>query len=147
MFTTLKTRVLTGAMLLLAGLLATGASAADGFQVRLRPSYPSQPTAPRLGFSGHFDYGHGMHVDRVSWGSQASRIGLERGDVIVAVDGQRLRSLNHYYGLLQHSGSRVTLHIEDGRTGRVVARVARLDNGHDHDHGHHHGSQVAAFDF
>ena len=149
MLTTLKTRILAGALLIVAGLVASTASAAEGFQIRLRPSYPSYPSQPRLGFEGHYDYGHGMHVDRVLWGSLASRIGLEADDVIIGIDGQRIRSLGHYYSLLRNSGGRATLYIEDHRTGRVVTRNVWLNGAHqhnhqhDHDHGHDHGGELA----
>lgn len=153
MLATTKTRILTAGLLLLAGLgLATSASADEKFQIRLRPSLPTQTSAPRLGFSGHFDNGHGMHVDSVRRGSPAARLGLEPGDTIIAIDGQRIHSLGHYYGLLGRSGNRVRLHIEDWRTGRVVVRTAFIDRFHDHhhhNHGHNHGggSLSVSFDF
>jgi len=139
MWTMTKNWAMAGVVVLVAALAGGSALGAEGYQLRLRPEYPSQP---RLGFEGHYDYGHGMHVDRVPWGTLASRIGLEADDVIVAIDGQRIRSLGHYYSLLRHSGGRATLYIEDHRTGRVVTRNVWLNGGHDHhhhDHGHDHG--------
>jgi S1-C subfamily serine protease len=137
MFTTIKTRVIAASLLLLAGFVTTTAFGQDRARTLLRPTFPTEhpdlhDSVPRLGFSGHFDYGHGMHVDYVPYGSIAWRVGLEADDVIVGINGQRIRSLNHYYSLLRHSGSRVVLHIEDHRTGRIVSRTARLDPYHSH---------------
>lgn len=144
MTTTAKNWAVAGVVMLVAALVGGNAMAAEGIQLRLRPEVPVQP---RLGFEGHYDPGHGMHVDRVLRGSLAARIGLECDDVILAINGQRIRSLSHYYSLLRNSGGRATLYIEDHRTGRVVARSVWLSGGHDHHHdqGHSHAHGHVVF--
>jgi S1-C subfamily serine protease len=84
---------------------------------------------PRLGFWGHMQYGKGMVVDRIQRGSVAARVGLERGDVIQAINGRRVHSTDRYHSLLRDSGGRVRLHIRDVRSGNIVIRSATLDNG------------------
>jgi S1-C subfamily serine protease len=75
------------------------------------------PAAPyRLGFDGAFT-GYGMLVQRVHYGSIAQQIGLEPGDVILAINGRRIFSYHHYLNLLARSGGYVTLTVRDVRTG------------------------------
>lgn len=97
-------------------------------ELRLYPG-PVAPENPRLGFHGHFEWGYGMAVDSVVWGTPAARIGLEGGDVILAINGHRLRSEWDYHRLLRASGGYVRLAIQDWRTGAVVARTAYLEGG------------------
>lgn len=84
---------------------------------------------PRLGFQGHFEWGVGMVVDYVPWGTPAARVGLEPGDVILSVNGRRLRSQSDYFSALRTSGGRVRLVIEDVRSGGLVARTAWIGGG------------------
>jgi S1-C subfamily serine protease len=77
----------------------------------------------RLGFDGRF-VGYGMLVQRVHWGSMAQSIGLESGDVILAINGQRIFSGQHYLNLLAQSGGYVTLTVRDVRTGSHVTLFA-----------------------
>jgi S1-C subfamily serine protease len=65
-----------------------------------------------------------MHVEYVPFGTPASRIGLEAGDVIRAVNGRWLRSQDDYFHALAHSGGYVRLVVEDVRSGRLVTRSA-----------------------
>lgn len=100
-------------------------------QLRLYPGPSVQPIAPqipRLGFYGHFEWGHGMVVDSVPWGTPAKRIGLEIGDTIVAINGRWLRSQNDYYRALQQSGGYVQVTVQDVRSGRLINRVATIDS-------------------
>jgi len=50
----------------------------------LQPGF--QPEVPKLGFFGYTTF-RGMVVTRVMPGTEASRIGLERGDMIISVNG------------------------------------------------------------
>jgi hypothetical protein len=84
-----------------------------------------------LGFYGHMEYGAGMMVDRVLRGTPAWRLGLERGDLIVRINGRSFRTERDFARLLRAGGHRVRLHIEDVHTGRVLLRTAHLE--HDHD--------------
>ena len=90
---------------------------------RLRPIAPATPT---LGFYGHFDWGVGMHVDSVPFGTPARRMGLERGDVIVAINGLWLRSDRDYHRAMAYSDHYVQVTVQDVRSGRLVTRVAHL---------------------
>ena len=61
-------------------------------QMLLHPGMHPQlrPEAPRLGFSGYTTH-QGLVVTRVTPGTEASRVGLERGDTIVNVNGTRIQ--------------------------------------------------------
>lgn len=73
-----------------------------------------------LGFYGH-SHGHGVEVLRVDFGSYAQRLGLERGDVIIGVNGRHVHSMADYKRALARAGSRVWLEVVDVRTGNVVS--------------------------
>lgn len=128
---------------LFAGLvsLAAVASAAPPVQIRLSfggsprvmplvPATPVVPATPRLGFYGHFEWGYGMIVDSVAWGTPARRMGLESGDLIVAVNGLWLRSQSDYYRALGYSGDHAQVTVQDVRTGRLITRTAHLHSGY-----------------
>lgn len=109
-------------VLLAIAVLAAGASTvyAERAESRLMP--PVVPRQPRLGFYGHMEYGWGMMVDRVRWGTPASRVGLEPGDVIVRINDRRIRTDYDYYRALQTSGPYCRLLVRDVR-GRGLVRV------------------------
>jgi S1-C subfamily serine protease len=67
-----------------------------------------------------------MVVDSVAWRTPARRMGLEVGDVIVAVNGLWLRSQSDYYRALSYSGDHVEVTVQDVRTGRLITRTAHL---------------------
>jgi S1-C subfamily serine protease len=110
--------------IVVAGLfgISSIASAQTRAELRLRPE-PIVPETPRLGFHGHFEWGYGMVVDHVHWGTPASRIGLEHGDVILSINGRRLRGEWDYFRALRESGGYVRLVIQDVRSGGLVART------------------------
>ncbi len=74
---------------------------------------------PRLGFNGQISYGHGMRVNYVQYGTPAHWIGLERGDVIVRINGRRINSRYDYDRALEdaayYRGGRVVLVVDDVR--------------------------------
>lgn len=80
----------------------------------IAPPIPTQ----RLGFTGTFLPGRGLRVEQVEWGTKAERLGLERGDVLLEINGQRLRSLGHYFQLLEDAAA-----WNDGRVSLVVRNV------------------------
>jgi predicted metalloprotease with PDZ domain len=87
---------------------------------------PSQQQAvfvPQLGFMSFFN-GYGEQVVSVTPGSLAWEAGLEPHDVVVAVNGARLRYDGHWYALMQDAAYRghVMLAIRDCRTGQIVRR-------------------------
>jgi S1-C subfamily serine protease len=104
-------------------------------RLRLSPGPGTSPhlvpaPAPRtLGFYGHFEWGYGMVVDSVPWGTPARRMGLESGDVIVAINGQWLRSQGDYYRALAYGGDHARITVQDVRTGLLATRVAHLHEG------------------
>src|SRR5262249_48300643 len=65
----------------------------------------------------------GMRVTAVGPGTPAAGIGLDRGDTILKVDDQRVRSQNDLIAALRESSGFVTLTVRRGDTGKVV----RLD--------------------
>lgn len=100
------------------------------FQPRLRPLPPPvvtpSPAVPRLGFMGHVQYGFGMVVDSVSYGTFASRVGLERGDVIVRINNRKINS-DHSYNdavmdAVRFQRGFVDLLVIDVRTGQFRHR-------------------------
>lgn len=129
-------------LVLVLGITSLG-GVAHGQQPFLRPQLvpPTQPV--KLGIRGHFDFAEGMHVEQVMRHSIASRMGLEAGDVIVSINGRRLRTENDYFRQLSNSGSWLRVGVLDVRSGRVIERSARLQNQWDddrwHDHDHNHG--------
>ena len=93
------------------------------------PPPPNCAPLPQLGFSSYLSPGYGEVVTHVRYGSQAQGIGLERGDVILSLNGYRLT----YHGAWQNAlrqamanGGRVHLAIRDVRTGCTVHRTLDL---------------------
>jgi predicted metalloprotease with PDZ domain len=104
----------------------SSAEAAEGrAELRLYPG-PGGPEAPRLGIYGHMEWGLGMVVDSVVWGTPAWRIGLEPGDVIRAINGRWIRSEFDYFQGLRYSGGFARIVVQDVRTGALVSRTAFL---------------------
>lgn len=119
-----KSVLLAGCLAGLAGL--SKAAAAEGrAELRLYPG-PGTSAAPRLGIYGHVEWGLGMVVDSVVWGTPASRVGLEPGDVICAINGRPIRSEFDYFEALRYSGSYARLTVQDVRSGALVPRTAFL---------------------
>lgn len=96
----------TMAALLAALTLTFNAAAwADGPQMLLKPSGEEQnhlllQQLPRLGFYSQFVQGQGAHVTGVRHGSEAARLGLEAGDMIVGINGQKLMSKHDWNTIL-----------------------------------------------
>ena len=84
---------------------------------------------PQLGFSGYLVPGKGEYVLSVDPGTAAARIGLEPGDVILAVNGHGVARQGAWSeAMLQagpHGGS-LTLRIRSGQTGRVTDRTCHV---------------------
>src|SRR5262245_23535929 len=70
----------------------------------------------------------GARINGVLPGSPAQRLGLEVGDVIVAIDNQPVRSQAEFHQLLANR-NRVLLVVRDSRTGRFVQSEAYPRNG------------------
>ena len=119
--------VLVSALLSMVFGLTAVKGAKQSPQFRFNPN-PDNNSQPRLGIQGHMESGYGLAIDWVQRGSLAQRVGLESGDVIKAVDGQRIRSFDQYSWLLRNSGCMIRLTIEDGRTGNTVVRNVYLSD-------------------
>ena len=83
---------------------------------------PSHDRVPKLGFHGQVVPNYGMLVRGVVRGSEAHRIGLEPGDVILSINHYRIRSTHDYFDALRHSSGVLYLRVLDAR-GRGVVGV------------------------
>jgi len=102
------------------------ADAAEGrAELRLYPG-SGIPETSRLGIYGHFEWGLGMVVDSVAWGTPAAQIGLEPGDVIRAINGRWLHSDIDYFQALRYSGGYARIMVQDVRSGALISRTAFL---------------------
>ncbi len=74
--------------------------------------------------------GGGLQVKCIDPGSPTSSMireddpnttgALEAGDVVTAVDGNRITSLSEYYRLMRNAGEEVVIRVEDVRTGAAI---------------------------
>lgn len=85
---------------------------------------------PKLGFTGQVNC-YGMVVHHVQYGSIACRIGLEPGDIIVRINGQRVTSQARFRQLLHEAlifnQGHLELHVKSARRyGEIVCLHARL---------------------
>ncbi|HRF01772.1 MAG TPA: PDZ domain-containing protein [Pirellulaceae bacterium] len=78
---------------------------------------PESRPAPRLGFHGRI-VSHGLRIDSVDYDSLAFQAGLERGDVILEINGREIRSMMGY--------RRALLDAVDYRDGRVRMKVENV---------------------
>ena len=120
-------KVLSITLLSCAVLAAAGSYA----QAQRTEAYrrPVSSGLPKLGFYGHIVYGQGLMIDNVAWATEAQRIGLEPGDVIVSVNGRPIRNWNDYNSALYYSGGYGRLVVRDRWTGRYVTTNFVLNNG------------------
>ncbi len=72
-------------------------------------------STPKLGFYGYIVPHRGMVITRVMPGSEAARIGLERGDVILSINGQQLCHNGDYERALRRSSGHLDLRVRDVR--------------------------------
>jgi S1-C subfamily serine protease len=70
----------------------------------------------------------GAQVTVVGANTPAARLGLEMGDVIVAIDGLPIRVPADFPALLDGK-ARALLTVRDGRTGTYVQRISPVVNG------------------
>ncbi len=89
------------------------------------------PRRPWLGLTG-FEMGPGVFVHRVTSGGPAFEAGIRPGDVVVGVQGNRIRGLADFLRQLWAVGSAgtdVTLHVFRGRDRRsvIVTTADRYD--------------------
>lgn len=84
----------------------------------------------RLGCSGRFEPDWGLVLEHVDPISIAHQMGLKRGDVIVEINGASLRSLGHYYRLLNNSRGRIQFTIEEASSRKLISRALKLQVQH-----------------
>ena len=70
----------------------------------------------------------GVIVANVTPASAAMRAGIQRGDIIVKVDDQKIRSLDELEALVQSAKPRSLLKLEVLRKGRPATVVIDLDS-------------------
>jgi len=90
---------------------------------------PYPPQQPRIGFHYRVIPGYGYEILSVSWGSPASRIGLEPGDVVRSINGYPMTYYGaHHQAVAQamYYGGWLSMRIRDVRTGWTVTRGTYL---------------------
>ena len=115
-------------------LCGATSSFSQGLAPRIQPYVPpvvGSPVVPRLGILGHVEYGWGMVVDSVVPYTTANRLGLERGDVILSINGQQISNDWAYRQALvravRFENGQVNLQVADVRSGRRVFRRGFLN--------------------
>lgn len=68
----------------------------------------------------------GLRVDSVKAGTPAARMGLERGDILIAIDTMRFTSLEGYYQALRCSGQRPSIILINVRNGQLTRKSTAL---------------------
>jgi len=113
------------------GLLV--AAPAQAQQARYQIVNPNPYIAPpqpyRLGLYGHIEYGRGMVVDHVPWGTPASRTGLEPGDAIVRINGRWIQNDHDYFQALRYGGGVCHLLVQDVRGRGLIPVTVYLHGG------------------
>ncbi len=94
------------------------------------------PKQPKLGFSGTLvklpqDMGVGMRINRVDRRSPASKMGLERGDIIVAIDNTGFTTWKGYYHALRRASQKPSIVLINVRTGRLIRRSCHIPHQQD----------------
>ena len=117
-----NTMFFAAAMLMLVGTSQAQTQRAVG----LRPTPQAQP---RLGFRYDLVARQGLQVRWVTPGSLAAQMGLERGDMIISVNGQSVGYMGAYDQAMLSAarfGGNVKLAIRDVRTGMIQYRSTNL---------------------
>lgn len=82
-----------------------------------------------MGVFGFDNEGGGVYVWATKPGGAAAGIGLERGDVIVAIDGANVAGVRDYRDAIARSNGSVQVDFRNIRTGQVERSEARLARG------------------
>jgi len=82
---------------------------------------------PHRGFYSHHQ---GLRITSVGFRSPAAHAGLERGDVILEVDGRDVRTYDQLHDSLHQTGYRGVMTVRDVRTGRIRVMQVFPSNGH-----------------
>jgi S1-C subfamily serine protease len=81
----------------------------------------------RIDYRHHHD---GLRITTVGYRSPAAYAGLERGDVIIEVDGRDVDRPEELHRALHRTGSRGVLTVLDNRSGRIREVRVNPDRGH-----------------
>src|SRR5262249_20593584 len=81
-----------------------------------------------LGAHVYENSGRGVLIYATRRGSPAARLGFERNDLLLAVDGQAIQTVVQYHNLLVGSNGQVELTFRDCRTGQVRQVKAQLES-------------------
>jgi hypothetical protein len=129
-------RKTTLALLASMSLIAVSTASAGQPQVLLlNPGHNHGPIChdlPRFGFTSFNFHGFGEQVTSVRWGGIASRMGLERGDVILSLNGFPLSYQGSWSDALReavNNGGWVQLTVRDVRTGIIATRQTFVGDG------------------
>ena len=131
----MNTRPRTVALLLLFGLslsafVAPATAAPPQNKLLFAPGEPYG--LPKFGFSSSTIYGYGERIESVRFGSRAAQLGLERGDVLLSLNGYRLTypgSWNDGLSRALSDGNYIRLKIRDTRTGNIYFRETYVNYG------------------
>jgi serine protease Do len=96
-----------------------------GFVRRAYMGFAGVPLSPQLARNYRLPVEEGVLIAGVVPRSPAARAGLEEGDVIIAFDGERIRTMTEIQGQLRKRsvGSRLDLTVVRGRTNYKVTLV------------------------
>jgi membrane-associated protease RseP (regulator of RpoE activity) len=128
-----RSSIMSLAVAVIVGVVGISSAQAAPPHIKVAPPH-HRHAVPRLGFYGHAIAGHGIVIDRVVYGSEAHRIGLERGDIIVGVNNYRIRSADDYFRALRLSSGVLHLRVLDVRGRGVVSLRAYVPYDPDHYH-------------
>jgi hypothetical protein len=127
---TRKSALTLSASFVVVALLAVSAGAAQPKALLIAPSPNNY--LPEFGFDSFNIRGVGERVTYVRWGSLASQLGLEPGDMILSMNGFRLTYHGAWNDALSYAlanGGWVQLRIRDVRTGHVAYRETFVGDG------------------
>lgn len=80
-----------------------------------------------LGFDATPIHGRGLRIVHVSWHGIASDIGLDRGDLLLQINGHHVCSRDEVYHAIHHAHhGDLEFVFRDARTGRIKVRTACL---------------------
>ncbi len=88
-----------------------------------------RPGDATMGVSATMLFGNGLRIDGVFPGGTAAQMGLERGDIIMGVNGTAVRDITQFRDLLNRSGGSLNLTVRNVRNGQVIPVNGFLNNG------------------
>ncbi len=80
-----------------------------------------------FGASGEVVEGQGIRVAAIVPGSPAALVGLDPGDVIIDINGARVRTMAQYYEAVRQSPDEMWFTVLNVRTGKPLGTVVQLD--------------------